>query len=123
MDIAEVRQNGESFDQFDMVGKLLTDTLIPIVIIVCIFVAFAALIAALKAPAQKSTRYFTFASGSYLFSLALPFLAFPLQLVFDAFDRTTVHVALKVLVTIALVGGTYFLVKGTRQLRLEASAA
>lgn len=105
-----------------MLSKLLTDTLIPIVVIVCIFIAFAALIAALKIPAQKSTRYFTFASGSYLFSLALPFLAIPLQLAFDAFDSTIVQVALKVLVTIALLGGTYFLLKGTRQLRLEAGA-
>ena len=80
MDNAEVSQNREPFDLFEMLGIALTDTLIPIVIIVCLFIAFVTLKNALKVPAQKSTRYFTFASGSYLFSLALPFLAFPLEL-------------------------------------------
>ncbi len=113
----------ESFSLIEVVGVVLTDTVIPVVILICFVTTLVTLRRATRIRATKGFRYFLYAIGSFVFSLALPFVAFPVRLAFDVSESPAANSVLLAISAAAIVSGTYFLVKGTRQLRAEADAA
>ena len=113
---------GEPFTFFVVATRVITDTLIPITIIVCFVITAVAIRNTSKVDAPVGFRYVVYAIASFVFSLALPFLAFPFRLVFESFNGPGASDILLVISTAAIVCGTFWLVKGTRMLRSDANA-
>jgi hypothetical protein len=106
----------------EVIGVVLTKTVIPLIVVVCFVVVFVTLGKAMRIRTKMSLRYFQYAIGSFVFSLALPFLAFPFRLAFDVLAGPATDGILLAISATAIISGTYFLVMGTRQLRSETDA-
>lgn len=107
---------------WQMLGVIFTDSVIPLVIIICFLTVLVTLWRARRTRDVKDSRYFLNAIGFFVFSLALPFLTFPIQLTLDLTGSRAFGDFRLVMSTAAIVGGTYLLVKGVRTLGAKEHA-
>ena len=114
--------DGDTFSLLQVAGFIMTETIIPIVVVICFVVTFVTIRKAARTSAKKSIHSFLYSIASFAFSLALPFLAFPVKWAFDLPESRAISGFLLAVSATAIVSGTYFLLKGTRQLEVGANA-
>ena len=112
----------EFYSFIDVLGHLFIYTLIPAVIVICYIAAFITLRKARRINAPVGFRYFVYSIAMYVFALAIPWVAFPLRLMLDSPSSVSASNFLLVIFSAAIIGATFFLVKGTRLLSLGSGS-